>query len=99
MTKEEILHLGNLSRIKMTDDEAEAFKTEIDAILEYVSAVDKLVDKGDLSKTPGPVFNVFREDVITNDPGEYTPDIVAAFPEKHGDMLKVQKILNPDSTS
>lgn len=99
MTKEEILRLGDLSRIKMIDAEAEAFKSEIDSILAYVSAVDALVDKGDLSKTPGSVFNVFREDVVTNEPGSYTRDIVQAFPEKHGDFLKVKKILNPDSTS
>lgn len=99
MTKEEILHLGNLSRIKMTDSEAEAFKTEIDSILKYVSAVDELVDKGDLSKEPGPVFNVFRDDVVTNEPGSYTRDIVAAFPLRQGDHLSVKKILNPDSTS
>lgn len=99
MTKEETLRLGDLSRIKMTDAEAEAFKSEIDSILAYVSAVDALVDKGDLSKAPGPVFNVFREDAVTNDPGSYTRDIVQAFPEKHGDFLKVKKILNPDSTS
>jgi len=99
MTKEEILHLGTLSRIKMSDEEASAFLSEIGSILDYVSAVDSLVEGGDLKKVPGPTHNVFRQDVITNEPGKYTKAIVDAFPQKRGDYLEVKKILNPDSTS
>lgn len=99
MTKEEILHLGRLSRIKMTDAEADAFKTEIDSILEYVGAVDRLVDSGDLKKVPGAVHNVLRDDAVLNEPGTYTKDIVVAFPLSRDGLLKVKKILDPDSTS
>lgn len=99
MTKEEILHLGRLSRIKMTDEEVDAFKTEIDSILEYVGAIDRLIDSGDLRKVPGAVHNVMRDDTVSNEPGMYTEDIVAAFPERRGNLLEVKKILDPDSTS
>lgn len=97
MTKEEILHLGTLSRIKLTDAEADKLNTEIDSILEYVSQVNEIVADSELTKTVGPVFNVFREDEVTNEPGEYTKDLVEAFPEREGDYLKVKKILNPDN--
>lgn len=99
MTKEEILHLGKLSRIKMSDAEVESFKTEIDSILAYVGAVDRLVDSGDLRKVPGAVHNVFRDDVVTNEPNAFTKDIVAAFPKSRGGWLEVKKILDPDSIS
>lgn len=97
MTKEEILHLGTLSRIKLTDTEAEKFNSEIDSILSYVGAVNDIVADKDLTKAVGPVHNVFREDEVTNEPGAYTKDIVSAFPERSGDYLKVKKILNPDN--
>lgn len=97
MTKEEILHLGTLSRIRIPENEVETFHREIESILEYVSAVDKLVDAGDLEKVPGPVHNVFRDDVVTNPSGAYTKDIVDSFPKKRGNYLEVKKILNPDS--
>ncbi len=97
MTKEEILHLGTLSRIKLTDEEAEKLHTEIDSILEYVGQINNIVAKGNLTKKVGPVFNVFREDEVTNEPGEYTQDLVEAFPKRDGDYLKVKKILNPDN--
>jgi hypothetical protein len=37
--------------------------------------------------------NVFRDDVVTNTPGEYTEEIVAQFPERDGTSLKVKSIL------
>ena len=97
MTKEEILHLCTLSRIKLSDQEAEKLNTEIEAILEYVSVVNDIVAEGDLTKVVGPVYNVFREDEVTSGPGEYTDALVEAFPDKQGQHLKVKKILNPDS--
>ena len=97
MTKEEILHLGNLSRIKLSEKEAEKFVLEIDAILDYVSEVKKIASAADSSPVPGVVRNVFREDVVTNESGRYAKELIEAFPEKDGSYLKVKKILNPDS--
>jgi aspartyl-tRNA(Asn)/glutamyl-tRNA(Gln) amidotransferase subunit C len=97
MTKEEILHLASLSRIKMSDEEVVKFQGEIQSILEYVGKVNSIVADAELKKVPGPVANVFRKDAIVNEPGSYTESLVAAFPDKVGNYLKVQKILNPDS--
>ena len=97
MTKEEILHLGNLSRIKLSEQEAEKFVLEIDSILDYVGEVKKIAATIDTTPTPGVVRNVFREDIVTNESGSYAKELIEAFPEKEGSYLKVKKILNPDS--
>lgn len=97
MTKEEILQLGNLSRIKMSDDEVVKFQTEIESILEYVGAVNQIVSDLELKKVPGVVKNVMREDKVREASKEDIDALVSAFPEKIGDYLKVKKILNPDS--
>ena len=97
MTKEEILQLGNLSRVKMSDEEVTKFQTEIESILEYVGAVDRIVSDLELEKVPGVVKNVMREDVVVEKSKEDREALVSAFPEKVGDYLKVKKILNPDS--
>lgn len=97
ITKEEILHLGELSRIKLTDEEVEQFRGEIDAILEYVSTIDEVVKEGALEKKVGAVYNVFREDEVTNEPGSYTEDLLSEMPERDGQYLTVKKILNPDA--
>ena len=96
MTKEEILHLGTLARIRLSDSEAEKLNTEIDSILAYVGTINDIVAEGDLTKAVGPVHNVFREDEVTNEPGSHTEALLAEFPEKKGQYLKVKKILNTD---
>lgn len=97
MTKEEIQHLGTLARIKLTDAEVEKLSGEFSAILEYVSTINDVVKDGSLEKKVGPVFNVFREDEVSNEPGSYTEALLSEMPEKDGRYLKVKKILNPES--
>lgn len=97
MTRDEILHLGTLARIKLSDEEVEKLSTEFDAILEYVGAINEVVKEGALEKKVGVVYNVFREDEITNEPNTYTHNILSEMPETSGRYLKVKKILNPDA--
>lgn len=97
MTKEEILHLGTLSRIRLSDKEAEKLNAEIDAILDYVGEVQKIASNAAPEPAAGVVYNVFREDEVTNTSGAHAADLTAAFPDRQGAHLKVKKILNPDS--
>lgn len=97
MTKEDILHLGNLARIRLTDTEVEAFKTDITEILGYVGSVNEIVAASGVTKTVGARYNVFRDDVVTNEPNTYTETLLNEMPERDGRYLKVKKILNPDN--
>lgn len=99
MTKEEILHLGSLSRIRLSDGEVEKFHQEIEAILGYVGKVKEIAAAAEADPAVGAVHNVFRADKVTNEPGSFSADLIAAFPDREGNYLKVKKILNPDSTS
>ncbi len=97
MTKEDILHLGAVSRIKLADGEVEQLRAEIDAILAYVGQVQEIAASGQAASPVPPLRNVFRSDEVTNEPGSYTADLTDAFPEQEKGYLKVKKILNPDS--
>jgi aspartyl-tRNA(Asn)/glutamyl-tRNA(Gln) amidotransferase subunit C len=97
MTKEEVIHLAKLSRIALTDEEVDSFTTEMSAILDYVSAVQDMVgDDVSGGLAVGPVHNVFRKDEVTNEPDQYTADIMAEMPQTEGRFLVVKKILNQD---
>lgn len=96
MDKKQIQHLGTLSRIKLSDEEVERLPGEITSILDYVSTIDEVVKDGALKKEVGAVYNVFREDVVTNEPNAYTEDLLNEAPEREGRFLKVKKILNQD---
>lgn len=96
MTKEDIQHLGRLARIRLSDDEVAAFSDEIDAILAYVSTVQDIAGDSERGVITSPHYNVFRDDVITNQPDEYTDALLQEMPERDGRYLKVKKILEQD---
>ncbi|MEM9336362.1 MAG: Asp-tRNA(Asn)/Glu-tRNA(Gln) amidotransferase subunit GatC [Patescibacteria group bacterium] len=96
MTKEQILHLGNLARIKLSEEEVEQFNSEITAVLEYVSTVNDIAGDAALTKQVGARYNIFRQDEVTNEPGQFTEDLLREMPETDGRHLKVKKILNQD---
>ena len=94
MTKEEVLHLARLSRIKLSDTEVKQFAGEIDSIVSYVSQLNDIVAEGGITKQPGAVYNVFREDEVTNESGSNTEVLMKEMPETKGRFLKVKKILD-----
>ena len=96
ISKEDILHLGRLSRIELTDDEVVKLQGEISSILDYVSAVNDIAGEADETKALGARYNVFREDEVTNEPDSQTKDLMAEMPDTDGRYLKVKKILSND---
>ena len=91
ISKNDVAHLATLARIKVNDGECASLATEMGAILGYVEDVRTLA--GDEAQPEHQLVNVMRTDVVTNKPGEYTERIVAQFPERKGNALKVKKIL------
>ncbi len=95
MTTEEILHLGRLSRIALTETEVTAFGSSLEAILAYVSVVSTVAKDGAAPSAPlmGARFNVLRPDEVTHSPASYTDVLLAAMPKRDGQFLSVKKIL------
>lgn len=94
--REEILHLGSLARIKLTEAEITSFKTTINDIIDYVSVIGDIVGDAAETKQAGAVRNVFRDDEITNQPDEYTNSLLKEMPDTEGKFMKVKKILSQD---
>ncbi len=96
MKTEDVQHLARLARIAINDAEATQLTIEIEAILAYVSEVQAVAGTETIEPAVGPVHNVFRDDVITNEPEQYTEIVLKAMPETSGRYLKVKKILSQD---
>ena len=64
ITKEDVLHVARLARLEIPDDEIEAVREQLGAILEAVSKVSEL-DLSEVEPTSHPLdlVNVFDEDV------------------------------------
>lgn len=95
MTKEEILHLGQLSRIALSDNEVEELGRDITNIIEYVSAVTAIAGEAATQELT-PVYNVARADEVTNEPGAYTDAILEQAPKRDNNHFVVKKILSTD---
>lgn len=65
ISREEVAHLAKLSRLALSDEELEQFATQIDRIVDSVSAVGKVDAEGvEPMSHPHSVVAPMREDVI-----------------------------------
>ncbi len=93
ISREEVLNLAELARLKLTDDEVNSLQKDISNILEYVGQVSA-VEAGGQKETPLN-HNVMREDVHTEVLGK-REELLKAFPVREGDYNVVRKILQKD---
>lgn len=104
MELEEIKKLANLARIDMSDEELVGIAQDFEPILTYVGQVQeavKLIESEsqtlDVEKprrpTSGEIRNVMREDIATENPGEYADRIIEEMPDSEDRYLKVKQIL------
>ncbi len=97
MERADIEHLARLARLRLTEAELDAFSTELPAIVSYVSAVTAIAaDETDTMPAVGVRHNVFRSDVATTEPDEYTEALLTELPRRHDRFMQVPKILSTD---
>ncbi len=98
ISKDEVKKIAELSLIAIEDSELDKLTGEIAPVLDYVSEIDKLaVDNGnekEKAKNEKPeLYNVMREDEVTNEKEEYTERMLREAPQTDGNYLRVKKIL------
>jgi aspartyl-tRNA(Asn)/glutamyl-tRNA(Gln) amidotransferase subunit C len=97
MKKADIEHLASLARIRLSEAELESFESELSSIMTYVSTVSEIVsDEQAAVPAAGAVYNVLRKDEITNEPNQFSEEILKEMPEKDGRYLQVKKILQTE---
>ena len=92
ISKDDIKKMAELSVIAVSDEELEKITNEIGSVLGYVSDISKLISKEDLKQKPK-MYNVMRDDEVTNKSGEYTKDILDNAPKTDGEYIVVKKII------
>jgi aspartyl-tRNA(Asn)/glutamyl-tRNA(Gln) amidotransferase subunit C len=93
LTREDVLKLARLSRLRLTDEEVAHFQDEISHILEYVDQL-KDVDVDDLEPTNHVtgLTNVTRPDEII-DYGATHEDLLRNVPETEKNQIKVKRMV------
>ena len=92
ISREDIVKLADLSRLKLSDEEIDRMKGEMTAILAYVDKL-KTAPGGDVGPLMFVNKNVMREDANAHESGMYTEKLVKAAPRSEGGYVKVKKIL------
>lgn len=105
ISKEEVLNLAQLARLKLGEGEVEALQKDISSILDYVKQVSDVSTQGSTlaqgsSRSNLPKLrNVMRDDTprTTTDPLAGKEEALrTAFPTREGDYNVVRKIIQKD---
>ena len=92
ITRKEVEYVAHLARLRLSEEEAEKFTSQLDQILSYFEKLQEL-DTSQVKPTshPIPIVNAFREDEMK--PSLDIEDVLANAPEKEGNFFKVPKII------
>lgn len=93
LKKEDIEHLATLARVSVSDEEKEEFVTQLDAVLEYVSELSRVVTKEDATPKVGVLRNAMRPDENPYEGGTFTDAILANAPHVQDGYVKVGQIM------
>lgn len=93
LTRDDVLHLAQLARISLSDDEVAEFSEELSAILQYVEQLSS-VDVNGLKPTNQVtgLTNVMREDAV-KDYGYQPQDLLKNAPKTEANQLKVKRMI------
>jgi aspartyl-tRNA synthetase len=92
INKEEVRHVAKLARLKLTDEEAESYQRELNAVLQHFATLQELdTEDVDPMNHVLDLKNVWREDRPRK--SKRTASILANAPEEESDYFKVPKIL------
>ena len=90
--KMDIDKVARLARLDLSREEKEIFGEQLDQILEYMEALNRLDTTGvETTSHAIPISNVFRED--ESRPSFGRDDVLAVAPEEEEGYFRVQRII------
>ena len=93
ITREDVLHLTNLSNISLSEDHIEPLMKDLDNIVGYISQLDELDTEGvEPTYQCFDMQNVWREDVIEDFEAD-REDLLGLTVESEDNQIKVPKVL------
>jgi aspartyl/glutamyl-tRNA(Asn/Gln) amidotransferase C subunit len=90
-TEQDLDTLSRLARIDIAEEEKAKMLADMQAILGYISEINDV--EGESSRKDEELFNVVREDVVTNETGTKTDAILSNAPATKEGYLEVIQVL------
>ncbi len=93
LTKKDIEHIASLARLELSDKEKTTYAKQLSVVFDYVEMLNEVNTEGveETCQVTG-LEDVTREDKAVPCDEAVKKDIIAAFPEKTGDLLKVKAV-------
>jgi aspartyl-tRNA(Asn)/glutamyl-tRNA(Gln) amidotransferase subunit C len=95
LTREQVRHVAELAKLKLTEAEVDLFQEQLSAILAYAERLDEL-DTESIPPTAGvlPLRNVLRPDQVR--PSYPRATMLENAPETEDGFLRVKAVLDAD---
>jgi aspartyl-tRNA(Asn)/glutamyl-tRNA(Gln) amidotransferase subunit C len=92
ITRQEVEHVAKLARLELTEQEADTFTGQLDAILAYVDKLKELNTDGIIPTAHAvPMENAFREDQVQ--PSIGVENALANAPARAESFFRVPKVI------
>lgn len=92
ITIQDVAHVAQLARLKLTEEELEKFTGQLAAVLDHARDVESLDTEGvPPTAHPLPLTNVLREDEVR--PSLDRAEVLACAPSVEADRFRVPRIL------
>lgn len=94
ISKEKVIHIAKLARIKLKKEEIEKYQKDLSKILEFVEKLKEIeIKEINPMSHPLSISNVMREDKEKELIKINFQKLIELFPEKKGNYLKVKKVI------
>jgi len=95
---EQVRHVARLSRLAITEQQAQKYAVQLESILEYIAKMGQ-VDMAGVEPMAHalPIHNVLREDLV--EPSLSREQVLQNAPQTDGPFFKVPKIIGGDEDS
>lgn len=93
LTIDQVAKIATLARLSLTNEEKERYAEQLSVILDYIEMLGEVDTTGveETCQVTG-LKDVVREDVAVSIDEETRKKLIACFPEKSGDLLKVKAV-------
>ena len=90
LTKEEVLHVANLARINVTEEEIETYKVGLKQILDELNRINEVSADDEILISPTSNNNVYREEVGIDE----NDDSLKNAPKRSGNYIEIKRFVN-----
>lgn len=93
ITDEEVLHIAKLARIKLSENEIQDYKKNLEEILDFANTINQ-VNTENIGETIGinENYNVFRKDEIVQE--NKREELLSNAPSQDDGMFRIPKVIN-----